>query len=84
MRDLMETNELAPEVRWILALRRTDQLVARGEPPHSALHQAAGQYEVGEEGLRALWTQKRAAAVAAREALLQDAEEEPEDERLDR
>ena len=65
----MERNQLPPEVRLILALQRTDHLVSRGEPPNVALYHAAGEYEVEEEELRALWTQKRAAAVAAREVL---------------
>jgi hypothetical protein len=65
----MERNQVRPEVRFILALQRTDQLVCRGESPDAALNHAAREYEVEEEKLRALWTQKRAAAVAAREAL---------------
>ena len=75
----MERNQLAPEVRFILALQRTDQFVSRGEPPHAALYHAAGEYEVDEGELRALWSQKRAAAVAAREALLPGVEEKPEE-----
>ena len=70
----MERNPLALEVRLILALQRTDQFVSRGEPPQAALYHAAGQYEVDEAELRARWTRKRAATVAAREALLPDAE----------
>jgi hypothetical protein len=75
----MERNQPAPGVRFILALQRTDQFVSRGEPPHAALSYAAGEYEVDEDELRALWAQKRAAAVAAREALLPAVEEKPEE-----
>ena len=73
----MALNQLAPEVRFILALQRTDQLVSRGEPPNAALYHAAREHEVDEDELRALWNQKRAATVAAREALLPGVEEKP-------
>jgi hypothetical protein len=77
----MHHNQLAREVRLILALQRTDQLVSRGESPHAAISHAAGVYEVDEDELRTLWTQKRAAAVAAREELLPALEREPEEKR---
>jgi hypothetical protein len=50
----MQRKQLEPEVRFILALQMTDQLVSRGESHHAAITHAAGVYEVDEDELRTL------------------------------
>jgi hypothetical protein len=73
----MESEELAPDVRLILALRATDEHLSRGQMPHIAIHHAAKTFKVDEEELRGMWTRKRLAVNAARKALEPVAEEPP-------